>query len=45
MSALIDSSVLVAALATDEPHHARSLARLLEGGNCIYCHALLEPLV
>ena len=42
MSALLDSSVLVAALASDEPKHAECLALLLNGGNCIYSHALLE---
>jgi len=42
MSALLDSSVLVAALATDELQHAECLSLLLEGGNCIYSHALLE---
>jgi hypothetical protein len=42
MSALLDSSVLVAALAADELKHAECLARLLKGGNCIYSHALLE---
>ena len=42
MSALLDSSVLVAALASDELKHAESLALLLNGGNCIYSHALLE---
>lgn len=42
MSALLDSSVLVAALASDEIKHAECLARLLKGGNCIYSHALLE---
>lgn len=42
MSALLDSSVLVAALVSDEHNHAQCLALLLEGGNCIYSHALLE---
>lgn len=42
MNALLDSSVLVAALAADEPKHAECLALLLQGGNCIYSHALLE---
>ena len=42
MNALLDSSVLVAALASDELKHAECLARLLRGGNCIYSHALLE---
>ncbi len=42
MSAFLDSSVLVAALAPDEPKHADCLALLLQGGHCIYSHALLE---
>jgi predicted nucleic acid-binding protein len=42
MSALLDSSVLVAALASDALKHAECLAILLKGGNCIYSHALLE---
>jgi predicted nucleic acid-binding protein len=42
MSALLDSSVLVAALASDEPKHPECLALLLKGGNSIYSHALLE---
>lgn len=42
MSALLDSSVLVAALANDELRHAECLALLLKGGNRIYSHALLE---
>ncbi|MBU6172080.1 MAG: PIN domain-containing protein [Verrucomicrobia bacterium] len=42
MSAFLDSSVLVAALVSDELKHADSLALVLKGGNCIYSHALLE---
>lgn len=42
MSAFLDSSVLVAALAPDEPKHSAGLALLLQGGHCIYSHALLE---
>lgn len=42
MSPFLDSSVLVAALAPDESKHADCLALLLQGGNCIYSHALLE---
>lgn len=42
MSAFLDSSVLVAALAPDETKHADCLALLLQGGHCIYSHALLE---
>jgi predicted nucleic acid-binding protein len=42
MSALLDSSVLVAALAPDEERHAESLAVLTQGTNFIYSHAFLE---
>ncbi len=42
MSALLDSSVLIAALAPDEPKHAESLALLMQGGNAVYAHAILE---
>lgn len=42
MSAFLDSSVLVAALAPDETKHSDCLALLLQGGHCIYSHALLE---
>ena len=42
ISAFLDSSVLVAALAPDELKHGDCLALLLSGGNCIYSHALLE---
>ena len=42
MSAFLDSSILVAALVSDELKHADSLALVLNGGNCIYSHALLE---
>jgi predicted nucleic acid-binding protein len=42
MSALLDSSVLVAALASDELRHAECLTLLLKGGNFVYSHALLE---
>lgn len=42
MKALLDSSVLVAALAPDEIKHVNCLALLLQGDNCIYAHALLE---
>lgn len=42
MSALLDSSVLIAALAPDENRHAESLALLMEGGNVVYAHAFLE---
>ena len=42
MSAFLDSSVLVAALASDEMKHVECLALLLKGSNCIYSHALLE---
>lgn len=36
MSAFLDSSVLVAALAPDETKHSDCLALLLQGGHCIY---------
>jgi len=42
MSVFLDSSVLVAAPAPDEPKHADCLALLLQGGHCIYSHALLD---
>lgn len=42
MSAFLDSSVLVAALAPDETKHADCLVLLLQGGHSIYSHALLE---
>lgn len=42
MSALLDSSVLIAALAPDQARHAESLALLLPGGNSVYAHAFLE---
>lgn len=42
MSALLDSSVLIAALAPDEDSHAPSLALLMQAGNDVYAHALLE---
>ena len=42
MSALLDSSVLIAALAPDEDRHAESLALLMQGGNAVYAHAFLE---
>jgi predicted nucleic acid-binding protein len=42
MSALLDSSVLVAALAADEIKHTECLALLLKGDNSIYSHAVLE---
>lgn len=42
MSALLDSSVLIAALAPDEARHAESLALLMQGGNWVYAHAILE---
>jgi predicted nucleic acid-binding protein len=42
MSALLDSSVLIAALAPDEAAHAESLALLMQGGNAVYAHAILE---
>lgn len=42
MSAFLDSSVLVEALAPDETKHSDCLALLLQGCRCIYSHALLE---
>lgn len=42
MSDLLDSSVLIAALAPDEERHAESLALLMQGGNAVYAHAFLE---
>lgn len=42
MSALLDSSVLVAALAPDEDKHAECLALLMQNGNVVYAHAFLE---
>ncbi len=42
MSVLLDSSVLIAALAPDEDRHAESLALLMQGEAVIYAHALLE---
>ena len=42
MSGILDSSVLVAALASDELKHAECLALLLKGDNFVYSHAMLE---
>lgn len=42
MSVLLDSSVLIAALAPDEARHAESLALLMQGGHVVYAHAFLE---
>ena len=42
MSVLLDSSVLVAALAPDEDRHEACLALLMQGGNVVYAHAFLE---
>lgn len=42
MSALLDSSVLVAALTPDEDRHAECLALIMNGGNVVYAHAFLE---
>lgn len=38
----LDSSVLIAALAPDEARHTESLALLMQGGNAVYAHAILE---
>lgn len=42
MSAMLDSSVLVAALVPDEERHAESLELLMEGVHVVYSHAFLE---
>lgn len=42
MTALLDSTVLVAALAPDEERHAECLALLMQGGHAAYAHAFLE---
>ncbi|MCX6855138.1 MAG: PIN domain-containing protein [Verrucomicrobia bacterium] len=42
MNALLDSSVLVAALAPDEDRHAECLALLMQGSHGVYAHAFLE---
>lgn len=42
MTALLDTSVLVAALSQDEPHHDVCLAQLKAPGNLLYSHGLLE---
>ena len=42
MSVLLDSSVLIAALAPDEARHSESPALLKQGGNVVYAHAILE---
>ena len=42
MSALLDSSVLVAALVPDEDRHTECLALLMQGDNIVYAHAFLE---
>ncbi|MFO1482850.1 MAG: PIN domain-containing protein [Verrucomicrobiaceae bacterium] len=42
MTALLDSSILVAALSRDEERHRQCLDLLLEGGHFIHAHALLE---
>lgn len=42
MSVLLDSSVLVAALAPDEKRHEACLALLRQSGNVVYAHAFLE---
>lgn len=42
MRALLDSSVLVAALAPDQDRHAECLALLMEGESAVYSHACLE---
>ncbi len=42
MKALLDSSVLIAALTPDEERHSESLMLLMQGGNSVYSHAILE---
>jgi len=42
MSVLLDSSVLIAALAPDEDRHEECLALLMKGDGVICTHALLE---
>ncbi len=42
MSVLLDSSVLIAALAPDQDRHAECLALLMQSGNAVCAHAFLE---
>lgn len=42
MSALLDTSVVVASLDADEPHHAACDRLLAAGGHRLYAHALAE---
>jgi predicted nucleic acid-binding protein len=42
VSVLLDSSILIAALAPDEASHSHCLTLLKGDGNVIYSHALLE---
>lgn len=42
MNGLLDSSVLIAALAPDDDRHAESLELLMQGGHVAYAHAFLE---
>lgn len=42
MTVLLDSSVLIAALAPDEARHSECLALLKQGRNVVYAHAILE---
>jgi predicted nucleic acid-binding protein len=42
MSVLLDSSVLVAALAPDQERHNESLTLLMQGGSSVHAHAFLE---
>lgn len=42
MSALLDTSVVVASLDPDEPHHAVCDRLVSEGGHKLYVHALAE---
>jgi predicted nucleic acid-binding protein len=39
---LLDSSVVLASMHEDEPHHEACSALLLEGGHALYVHALAQ---
>jgi predicted nucleic acid-binding protein len=42
VSLLLDTSVIIASLDGDEPHHAACDHLLAQGGHCIHAHALTE---
>lgn len=42
MNALLDTSVVLASLNPDEPHHAACDRLLSKGGHAVYLHALAE---